>query len=108
MFIDVDGKNGIDKKIVDNYITRTYPGFMDIENKNTYNNAVVRDYLEFEKRHQNKCLQFFNHANEKISKKSENGAMWVCSNCGYIHQNVEAPRECPICKVPRSYFGLKY
>ncbi|MDD5511020.1 MAG: rubrerythrin family protein [Dehalococcoidales bacterium] len=31
---------------------------------------------------------------------------WHCTNCGYIHEGPEAPKECPACKHAQSYYEL--
>jgi rubrerythrin len=31
---------------------------------------------------------------------------WHCTNCGYIHEGAEAPRECPACKHAQAYYEL--
>ena len=31
---------------------------------------------------------------------------WECRNCGYIHEGVEAPDCCPVCKHPTAYFEV--
>jgi len=33
-------------------------------------------------------------------------AKWHCINCGYVIEGAEAPRECPACKHPQSYYEL--
>ena len=33
--------------------------------------------------------------------------VWVCSNCGYIHESDKAPDVCPVCAHPISYFEEK-
>lgn len=32
---------------------------------------------------------------------------WKCRNCGYVHEGVEAPTECPACGHPRSFYEIK-
>jgi rubrerythrin len=32
---------------------------------------------------------------------------WKCRNCGYIHEEPEAPEICPVCAHPRAYFERK-
>ncbi len=32
---------------------------------------------------------------------------FVCSICGYIHQENEAPENCPQCKAPKGKFSEK-
>ncbi|HON59007.1 MAG TPA: rubrerythrin family protein [Smithella sp.] len=31
---------------------------------------------------------------------------WHCINCGYIYEGEEAPKECPACKHPQSYYEV--
>ena len=31
---------------------------------------------------------------------------WHCSNCGYVFEGTEAPKECPACKHPQAYYEL--
>lgn len=31
---------------------------------------------------------------------------WRCRNCGYVHENNEAPEKCPACAHPQAYFEL--
>jgi rubrerythrin len=31
---------------------------------------------------------------------------WHCTNCGYIHEGTEAPKECPACKHAQTYYEL--
>ncbi len=32
--------------------------------------------------------------------------IWRCINCGYLHEGEEAPKVCPACLHPQSYFEL--
>ena len=34
--------------------------------------------------------------------KSED--IWICTNCGHIHNGKEAPPACPVCGKQRGYF----
>lgn len=40
--------------------------------------------------------------NEVFKKKAT--VKWHCINCGYVHEGPEAPKECPACKHPQSYY----
>lgn len=42
--------------------------------------------------------------NEVFTKKAT--AKWHCINCGYVHEGAEAPKECPACLHPRSYYEV--
>lgn len=42
--------------------------------------------------------------NEVFTKKAT--AKWHCINCGYVHEGADAPKECPACLHPRSYYEV--
>ena len=42
--------------------------------------------------------------NEVFKKKAS--VKWHCTNCGYVHEGPEAPKECPACKHPQAYYEL--
>jgi rubrerythrin len=46
-----------------------------------------------------------NIANSEVFKKKA-PVKWHCINCGYVHEGDEAPRECPACKHPQSYYEV--
>jgi len=46
-----------------------------------------------------------NIANGEVFKKKA-PVKWHCINCGYVHEGNEAPKECPTCKHPQSYYEV--
>ncbi|HAR49038.1 rubrerythrin [Smithella sp. SCADC] len=46
-----------------------------------------------------------NIAKEEVFKKKAT-TKWHCINCGYVHEGTEAPKECPACKHPQSYYEV--
>lgn len=42
--------------------------------------------------------------NEAFRKKTP--AKWHCINCGYVFEGEEAPKECPACRHPQSYYEV--
>lgn len=36
--------------------------------------------------------------------KNDDTGLWICTNCGYIHEGKEAPKECPACRHDQGYF----
>lgn len=46
-----------------------------------------------------------NVANGEVFKKKDK-VKWHCSNCGYVFEGTEAPKECPACKHPQAYYEL--
>ena len=74
-------------------------GFPDIA-KSFRNIAKVEAYHE--KRYR-KLLE--NVKNKKVFKKDKT-VKWKCRNCGYVHEGSEAPRICPACQHPQSYYEI--
>lgn len=35
---------------------------------------------------------------------SEDISSWMCTNCGYIHEGIQAPKVCPVCRHDQGYF----
>ena len=33
--------------------------------------------------------------------------IWICRNCGHVHAGKEAPKVCPVCTHPQSYFEVR-
>jgi rubrerythrin len=46
-----------------------------------------------------------NVAGSEVFKKKA-AVKWHCTNCGYVHEGAEAPKECPACRHPQSYFEV--
>jgi rubrerythrin len=46
-----------------------------------------------------------NVKNGEVFKK-KSAVKWHCTNCGYIYEGEEAPKECPACKHPQSYYEV--
>lgn len=46
-----------------------------------------------------------NIANTEVFRKKAS-VKWHCINCGYVAESPEAPRECPACKHPQSFYEV--
>jgi len=46
-----------------------------------------------------------NIANGEVFKK-KSIVKWHCTNCGYVFEDVEAPKECPACKHPQAFYEV--
>ena len=46
-----------------------------------------------------------NIANGEVFKKQA-PVKWHCTNCGYLFEGTEAPKECPACKHAQAYYEL--
>ncbi|MGB5218997.1 MAG: rubrerythrin family protein [Smithella sp.] len=46
-----------------------------------------------------------NIAGSEVFKK-KSSVKWHCINCGYVFEGEEAPKECPACNHPQSYYEV--
>ena len=44
-----------------------------------------------------------NIEDDLVFKKGEE-TVWICRSCGYVYVGDEAPKVCPVCAHPQSYF----
>ncbi len=70
---------------------------------------VVRSFeqvAKVEKFHESRYRKLINNfTNAEVFKKKAS-IKWHCTNCGYVFEGLEAPKECPACKHPQAYFEV--
>ncbi len=59
-----------------------------------------------EKFHESRYRKLINNlANNEVFKK-KTSIKWHCTNCGYVFEGTESPKECPACKHPQAFFEV--
>ncbi len=59
-----------------------------------------------EKFHESRYRRLVNNiVNGEVFKKKQS-VKWHCINCGYVIDSMEAPKECPACKHPQSFYEV--
>ena len=62
---------------------------------------------KIEKEHEERYLTLLKNIEEgKVFNKPINN-MWICRNCGHVHYGESAPKLCPDCEHPQSFFELR-
>ncbi len=88
--------------------TKLYPGAADIAQQEGFSDVaaafrfIAKVEVEHEKRYRKLLI---NIEKGKVFKKDA-ASTWICRNCGYHHEGVEAPGKCPTCLHPQSFFEL--
>jgi rubrerythrin len=93
----------------ENYEWQTmYPGFAKVARDEGFSAiaTVFEAIMVAEKQHAKRYREL--RANVDAGKvfKKDKAAVWRCINCGYLFEGVEAPKVCPACAHPQSYFEL--
>ena len=74
-------------------------GFIEIANKFKMVGAI-------EKEHEERYKKLLDNIKEGVVFVSKDIAVWKCRNCGHIAIGKFAPKVCPVCNHPQSYFEL--
>ena len=64
-----------------------------------------KEVAAIERSHEERYLKLLKNieTNEVFSKESDQ-TVWECRNCGYLHKGTNAPKVCPVCAHPQSFF----
>lgn len=60
-----------------------------------------------EKEHEERYLKLVKNLEDKIVFTREGKEVWICRNCGHIHDGESAPKVCPVCAHAQAYFELR-
>ena len=61
---------------------------------------------EVEEYHERRYRQLLDNVKKGKVFKKDKPVKWKCRNCGYVHEGPEAPKVCPACKHPQSYYEI--
>ena len=59
---------------------------------------------KIEKRHEERYMKLIGNIEDDLVFKKGEETVWICRNCGYVYLGDEAPKVCPVCAHPQSYF----
>ena len=89
--------------------TDLYPAFADIAKEEGFADvaAAFRMIAKVEEQHEKRYLKLLDNLEKGVVFEKDDEVYWMCRNCGYIHKGKKAPKQCPACLHPQSYFELK-
>lgn len=67
---------------------------------------MFREIADVEKEHEARYRALLKNVTEDKVFKKETKVRWHCRNCGYIHEGKFAPKMCPACKHPQSFYEV--
>ena len=88
--------------------TTLYANFAKIAREEGFLEVAIsfEQISKVEKFHESRYRKLIaNIAGNEVFKKKTT-VKWHCANCGYVHEGPEAPKECPACKHPQSYYEV--
>jgi len=85
-----------------------YPGFAKIAKEEGFPKVAesFTEVGEVEQFHERRYRELYNIIRSGSFFKKNKSVKWHCRNCGYIHEGMQAPDECPACKHPQAHFEV--
>jgi len=89
--------------------TELYPEFANVAEEEGFKEVAVafRMIAKVEKAHEERYRKLYQNLEEGKVFEREGTLVWKCRNCGYLHEGKKAPKTCPACLHPQSYFEIQ-
>ena len=68
---------------------------------------LFEEVAKIEKEPEERYRKLISNINEGLVFSRDGDKIWQCRNCGHIVIGKEAPKVCPVCAHPQSYFEIK-
>jgi rubrerythrin len=79
--------------------TATAEGFPDVARS-------FKEIAKVERFHESRYRKLISNVADNEVFKKKTSVKWHCTNCGYIFEGAEAPKECPACKHPQAFYEV--
>jgi len=85
-----------------------YPGFQKKAREEGLDKVAesFKEIGDVEEKHEERYRRLLENVKAGTVFKRGKAVEWKCRNCGYVHEGKEAPKVCPACKHPQSYYEL--
>ena len=60
-----------------------------------------------EKHHEERFRKLLKNIEDEVVFSKDGDRIWICRNCGHVVVGKNAPKVCPVCAHPQSYFEIK-
>ena len=88
--------------------TLLYPEFARIAEEEGFKDVAMafKMIAKVEQAHENRYRKLYNNLQDGKVFKKDGKVIWICRNCGFLHEGTVAPNLCPACQHPQSYFEI--
>ena len=69
--------------------------------------AKFRGVAAIEKEHEERYRKLLENVKGDLVFSKDGEKIWICRNCGHVCVGKSAPKVCPVCAHPQSYFEVK-
>ena len=68
---------------------------------------LFESVAKIEKHHEERYRKLLKNIDDELVFSNDGDTIWICRNCGHVVIGKEAPKICPVCSHPQSYFERK-
>ncbi len=89
--------------------TELYPEFARIAEEEGFKDVAnaFKMIARVEEAHEKRYRKLYDNLESGKVFKRDDKIVWKCRNCGYLHEGTAAPKTCPACLHPQSYFEIQ-
>lgn len=89
--------------------TDMYKGFAEVAKEEGFDHIafLFTEVAKIEKEHEERYKKLLKNIEDEVVFSNEGDTIWICRNCGHIVIGKNAPKVCPVCSHPQSYFERK-
>ena len=89
--------------------TDMYEGFAKTAREEGFDRiaTLFEGVAKIEKEHEERYRKLISNIEGGLVFSKDGDKIWQCRNCGHITIGKEAPKVCPVCAHPQSYFEIK-
>lgn len=88
--------------------TQMYPEFANIAKEEGFDHIarLFTQVAKIEKEHEERFRRTLENVEQNKVFTKDGSVVWICRNCGYLHEGPAAPEQCPVCSHPKAYFEV--
>ena len=89
--------------------TDMYKEFAEVAKEEGFDHIafLFEGVAKIEKEHEERYKKLLKNIDDELVFSNDGDAIWVCRNCGHVVVGGKAPKVCPVCEHPQSYFERK-
>ena len=89
--------------------TDMYAGFAETAKEEGFDHIafLFSEVAKIEKEHEERYKKLLKNIEDELVFSNDGDTIWVCRNCGHVVVGKKAPKVCPVCEHPQSYFERK-
>ena len=89
--------------------TDMYDGFAKTAREEGFTKIayLFEEVGKIEKHHEERYRQLLKNVEDELVFSKDGEKIWICRNCGHVCVGKDAPKVCPVCAHPQSFFEVK-